>query len=126
MSAPFAPPTPRPLPPRPNLEYERKEAKALLRGLRAWDPHALMSARALHPAIDASHPERIRLADAQLVIAREYGFRSWPRLVRWFGDVECQLHARLRLDGDRGNYEARARKIVAGHRERSALAGRAL
>lgn len=126
MSAPSASHTPRPLPPRPSLEYERKESRALLRRLRAGDPNALVSARALHPTIDASHPERIRLADAQLIIAREYGFRSWPRLVRWFGDVERQLHARFRLDGDRSSYEARARQIVAGHRERGTLAGRAL
>jgi hypothetical protein len=126
MSAPFASPTPRPLPARPSLEYERKEAKALLRRLRAGDPDALVRARAMHPTTDASHPERIRLADAQLVIAREYGFRSWPRLVRWFGDVERQRHAHLRIDGDRGSYEARARQIVAGHHERGTLAGRAL
>ena len=80
----------RPLPPRPSLEFERKEAKALLRLLRAGDPDALARARARHPAIDASAPEHIRLADAQLVIAREYGFTSWPRLVRYFGDVERQ------------------------------------
>lgn len=30
----------------------------------------------------------LRLADAQLVIAREYGFTSWPRLVRYFEGVE--------------------------------------
>jgi hypothetical protein len=85
-----------------------------------------MRARALHPTIDASHPERIHLADAQLVIARQYGFASWPRLVRWFGDVERHLHAPGRLHGDRGYYEARVRQIVAGHRERGTLAGRAL
>jgi hypothetical protein len=32
----------------------------------------------------------IQLADAQLVIAREYGFTSWPKLVRYFGDVDRQ------------------------------------
>lgn len=81
----------RPLPPRPSLEYERKEAKALLRRLRAGDPEA--QARARHPGFSASDPPSPRLADAQLVIAREYGFASWPRLVRWFGDVERQQHA---------------------------------
>lgn len=126
MSVPSASPTPRPLPPRPSLEYERKEARALLRRLRAGDGEVFARARALHPTLDASHPERIKLADAQLVIAREYGFRSWPRLVRWFGDVERQLRARFRLDGDRSSYEARARQIVTGQRERSTLAGRAI
>ena len=37
-----------------------------------------------------------------------------------------QRHAHLRIDGDRGSYEARARQIVAGHCERGTLAGRAL
>src|SRR5919204_6657772 len=82
----------RPLPPRLSLEFERKEAKALLRRLRAGDPEALARARARHPAIDASESSQIRLADAQLVIAREYGFASWPRLVRYFGDVDRQRH----------------------------------
>ena len=41
----------RPLPARPNLEFERKEAKALLRRLRAGDPEALERARARHPRI---------------------------------------------------------------------------
>jgi hypothetical protein len=58
------------LPPRPSLEYEHKEAKALLRRLRAGDREALARARARHPRIDATIPTRIRLADAQLVIAR--------------------------------------------------------
>jgi hypothetical protein len=89
----------RPLPPRPNLEFEHKEAKALLRRLRSGDPEALERARARHPDIDASinasSPLNVKLADAQLVIAREYGFASWPKLVRYFGDVERQ-----RLRGD--------------------------
>jgi hypothetical protein len=63
----------RPLPPIPNLEFERKEAKKLLRRLRAGDPQA-------------------QLADAQLLIAREYGFASWPKLVRYFTDAERLRH----------------------------------
>ena len=111
MSAPSAYPTPRPLPPRPSLEYERKEERKLLRRLRAGEADVIARARALHPALSASHPERIRLADAQLVIAREYGFRSWPRLVRWFGDGERQLHADVQLHGDRGGSRASRRMI---------------
>src|SRR4051812_26786204 len=94
MSASPASPAPRPLPPRPSLEFERKEAKALLRRLRDGDPEALARARARHPAIGAPARDRIRLSDAQLVIAREYGFASWPRLVRYFGDVAHRRHAR--------------------------------
>ena len=115
----------RPLPPRPSLEFEHKEAKALLRRLRAGDPEALARARARHPAIDAS--ARLRLADAQLVIAREYGFTSWPKLVRYFGDLHRQsynygavrYHPR---DVDEGS----VRGLLAAHRERRALAARQL
>jgi len=49
------------LPLRPNLEWLRKSAKDRLADLRAADPKA-------------------RLADAQLSIAREYGFPSWRSL----------------------------------------------
>src|SRR5687767_2790446 len=74
----------RPLPARPSLEFEHKEAKALLRRLRAGEPESLARVTAHHPGIDSADPSRIKLADAQLVIAREYGFASWPKLVRYF------------------------------------------
>jgi hypothetical protein len=118
----------RPLPPRPNLEFEHKEAKALLRRLRAGDPDALARARARHAAIDASAPVRIRLADAQLVIAREYGFTSWPRLARYFGDVDRQRQSpqrSVRTEG-RGFYDGRVRALLTEHRDRRAWAGRDL
>ena len=88
----------RPLPPRPSLEFEHKEAKALLRRLRADDPESRARARAQHPSI-GSRPERIRLADA-LVIAREYGFANCSRLVHWFGDVERQRHGLVPFHGN--------------------------
>jgi hypothetical protein len=117
----------RPLPPRPNLEFEHKEAKALLRRLRAGDADALARARARHPAIDASAPARIRLADAQLVIAREYGFTSWPKLVRYFGDVHRQSsnHGSVRY-GSRDVFERSVRGLLAGHRSRQTVAARQL
>jgi ankyrin repeat protein len=65
------------LPDRPSLEQLRKQAKDLLRDAHAGDAGALARITA------ATHPEggaRISLADAQLALAREYGFTSWPRL----------------------------------------------
>ena len=123
MSVPSAP---RPLPPRPNLEFERKEAKALLRRLRGGDPDAYARARARHPAIDPS-PGRVRLADAQLVVAREYGFSSWPRLVRYFGDVERQRHGWRSMEMHRRDfYEQDVRVLVAPQGRRSVMRARAL
>lgn len=117
----------RPLPPRPSLEFEHKEAKALLRRLRVGDPDALVRARARHPAMDASAPARIRLADAQLVIAREYGFTSWPRLVRYFGDVDRQRYNHRSIQsGRRDFYDGSVRSLVVEHRDRRVWAARAL
>lgn len=116
----------RPLPSNPSLAYERKEAKALLRQLKAGDRNALARARARHPAMDESSPGRIQLADAQLVIAREYGFSSWPRLVHYFEALERQrLNARQVHHGP-DFYESYVRWLLAEHRRRRPSAGRSL
>jgi hypothetical protein len=62
------------LPDDPNLEHLRGQAKTLLKDVRAGDRDALALADEFHPVLT--------LADAQLVIARSYGFPSWPRIVR--------------------------------------------
>lgn len=115
----------RPLPARPSLEYARKEAKSLLRQLRAADSNAVARARACHPAFPDS-PSEARLADAQLVVAREHGFASWPKLVRYMGDVERQERAHVQLHGDRSSFEAHATHMLEQHRARSIAAGRTL
>src|SRR5687768_9692198 len=119
-------PTLRPLPPRPSLEYARKEAKALLRRLRAGDSDVLDRARAVHPQIDSKDPTSSQLADAQLVIAREHGFASWPRLVRYMGDVERQQHAHPQLHWGPDGYEREAQRLLASHRARHAPLSRSL
>src|SRR5215213_299566 len=67
--------TPR-LPNRPSLAQLRKQAKELVRQLRNGNPSATERLRKIKPNV--SNPI---LADAQLVLAREHGFDSWPRLV---------------------------------------------
>src|SRR5687768_17129627 len=116
----------RPLPSRPSLEYARKAAKVLLRRLRAGDPEAVERTRARLPDIDINDSTRIQLAAAQLVIAREHGFASWPRLVRYIGDVERQQHGYPQLHWGPDVYEAEARWLLEGHRARQASASRAL
>ena len=64
------------LPAAPSLEQLRNQAKDLLRAHRAGDPDAAARVAAHHP-----HPdEPLKLTGAQLVVAREHGFASWPRL----------------------------------------------
>jgi Ankyrin repeats (3 copies) len=74
----------RELPPRPNLEQYKKQAKDLVRDCRRGLADALMRVRRLHPRFKDTRQEdvdgtRIALTDAQLVIAREHGFASWPK-----------------------------------------------
>jgi ankyrin repeat protein len=73
MSSPISP-----LPARPSLEQLRKQAKELLKQFRAGDSAASARLRAQNPRLDPD--DRPTLADAQLALAREYGFRSWARL----------------------------------------------
>lgn len=65
----------RTLPERPSLEQQKTLAKELLTAYRSDDREAIARVRAQLP-----DKKRIVLADAQLVIAREYGFRSWNEL----------------------------------------------
>lgn len=66
----------RSLPARPSLEQYKNQAKDLARACRAGEPAALARMNTYHP-----HPPagRIALAHAQLVLAREHGFDTWPR-----------------------------------------------
>src|ERR1700761_3850167 len=73
------------LPARPRLEQLRKQAKVLLKGHQSASPHVLKQIHELHPRWKNADDAEIRdakflLADAQLVIAREYGFESWVKL----------------------------------------------
>lgn len=66
-----------------NLEQQRKRAKDLLKGLSAGDADALRRFRARHPGaagLGAMPDHLARLSEAQLVIARELGLPSWPKL----------------------------------------------
>lgn len=76
--------TSQPLPERANLEQLKKQAKSLLQAARANDPGALERFRILPPFAGKSLEELagigLALHDAQAVIAREHGFKSWNRL----------------------------------------------
>jgi ankyrin repeat protein len=70
------------LPPRPSLEQLRKRAKDLLRSVRGADPAAVERFRGADARwARGADPKDAILADAQLVIAREHGAKSWAELV---------------------------------------------
>ena len=64
------------LPARPSLESLRKQAKKLARDIAAGDAGAIARARAQLPNVDLPLTQR----NAQLVIAREYGYAGWQDL----------------------------------------------
>jgi hypothetical protein len=66
------------LPARPSLESLRKQAKNLARGIAAGDAAAIGRARTQLPLAKLPLSQR----DAQLVLAREYGFPGWQDLVK--------------------------------------------
>lgn len=69
----------RTLPDKPNLNQLKKQAKELLNAFRTGTPEAITEVRA-HFGGAVLSPELFQLSDAQLVIARAYGFASWPKL----------------------------------------------
>lgn len=67
----------RSLPSHPDLDQQKTLAKELLRAFRQGDADAIARVRAELPDRD-----EVRLADAQFVVAREYGFVSWAEMRR--------------------------------------------
>ena len=119
----------RPLPATPHLEYERKQAKALLKQLHAGDPDAVRRVQAAHPAaLRDTGVEALQLADAQHVIAREYGFTSWPRMVEYFEVLERHRHAPRFSVAEDGleRFEGLARNVVTRHERGDAIVAREL
>ena len=62
------------LPDRPHLDQLRRQARELQRAAAAGDDTARRQVRSVAPA------GRVTLASAQLAVARQYGFASWPKL----------------------------------------------
>ena len=75
------------LPSNPNLDHLKYQARDLLKERAAHTPGAAQRIREFHPrfrrATDGEiFDAHLSLSDAQLTIAREYGFPSWARLKR--------------------------------------------
>src|SRR5262245_28983798 len=81
----------------PNLERLRKEAKALLKQIRAGDVAAMDRIRAhlsvLSTFDTAQLVRRIKLADVHHALAREHGYLNWAELKRHDAPLERFLTA---------------------------------
>jgi hypothetical protein len=77
----------KPLPPKADLDHLKHQAKDLIIAKAEGDPQAAQRIREFHPQFKRMEDTTIfeakfSLADAQLTIARERGFASWPKLKR--------------------------------------------
>jgi ankyrin repeat protein len=61
----------------PDIDQLKRQAKELLEAYRASEAEAVAEVTAYHRSAD---PETFALHDAQFVLARSYGFESWPKL----------------------------------------------
>ena len=124
------------LPARPSLEQYKKQAKDLLKTVKSGrpEPFALTLQR-----IKKDHPRfgrltdlelqgaKITLADAQLVIAREHGFESWPGFAKHIEALNRQNSPVSKFEsavdavvnGDLAKLEQLLREFPALIRERS-------
>jgi ankyrin repeat protein len=119
------------LPDNASLEHLRNQARTLQRAVRSGDRDALERVTQTGYAVDQL--SEFPLSLAQLVIAREYGFASWPRLkhhldvigeYRWDADIEARatspadefcLLACLNYADDSPKRRAEARQLLTEH-----------
>lgn len=84
----------RTLPLRPDLDQLKRQAKELLEAFRAAEPEAIAEVTGHYHHADKA---TFALHDAQLVIARAYGFESWPKLRAYVeGATDQRLVAAVR------------------------------
>jgi ankyrin repeat protein len=61
----------------PDIDQLKRQARELLEAYRAQSPDTIIEVAAHHRT---ATPETFALHDAQFVLARSYGFESWPKL----------------------------------------------
>jgi ankyrin repeat protein len=94
----------KPLGARPSLEQYKKQAKELVKFVKAFQSHKSSDSEVVrrikthHPRFAGLRDEEITgtkfaLADAQLVIAREHGFESWPKFAKHIEELAAARFA---------------------------------
>ena len=120
-----------PLPARPSLEQYKKQAKDFAKLIKSGDSEVVQRFKKYHP-----RPARLlgpALTDAQLVIAREHGFESWPKFAKHIEALnrasssisQFELAADAIITGDAPALESLLRKNPGLIRERSTRLHRA-
>ena len=82
-----------------NLEQQKKQARELLRAIRAGNEDAISRLRRNHSrwttVDEAAVRQLVALHDTQFVLAREQGFASWPKLKAYAEPSSGSRHTRL-------------------------------
>jgi putative phosphoribosyl transferase len=104
------------LPARPDLEQYKRQAKELLKACAAAAPEALERIRQRHPRFlrlsdVAVQSAAFKLSDAQLIIAREHNFDTWPSFT---AQVEAMRKARNASSDDAPGSDAILASIPIG------------
>ena len=110
------------LPPRPNLEHLRNQAKDLLKAYRSGQPSAIERFRT-----SLSHYSRLTdddlrrlplsLGDAQRVVAAEYGFQTWLHMRSYVERKDGFSMIEMTVDHVRMNYVSDQRVVVLKAKE---------
>src|SRR5215831_12431031 len=109
------------LPERANLEQLKKQAKSLLYAAQAKETAALQRFQVLPALTRRSFVElgamSLALHDAQSVIAREYGFKSWNELREHIEESSLSFAAAVDefVRCATGSAQARALRLLARH-----------
>jgi ankyrin repeat protein len=102
---------PESLPYRASLAEYQQQADDLFTALRAGDDGAAWRFKWLHPRyrgkkVTDVEPAKLELADAQLIVAQEFGFDTWAALTAFTEEVHH--------DGPVARFEAAVEAVVAG------------
>ena len=100
---------------RPDLDQLKRQAKELLRRFLGDEPEATAEVHAHYTLPDRT---TFALHDAQLVLARSYGFESWPKLKAYVDGVTVRRLA----DSVRANEVAAVRKMLSARPELANMA----
>lgn len=72
-----------------SIDKQKRQAKELRDAARLGDRRAIERIRLNHPRVHALDLSRLKLTDAQCVIAREAGLSSWPALKKHVEQMEA-------------------------------------
>lgn len=81
----------------PDLDQLKRQAKELLAAFLAGNPDAVAE---VHAHYRDANPSAFALHEAQLVLARAYGFDSWPKLKAFVDGVNVKQFEQAAQNGD--------------------------